>query len=244
MLPTERISYSAITQRPEVEIAGRRPHGGVGDRECGRMGSRATDAAHGADAARRRFAQPRYPELGLARIRQPRRLLAPSQGIRRFQAAGRACDQRLCDPGLPRDHGSGHRTQLGVHGPRLHPAQHAEGGERARGHQEDQRCDRKGDRQAAARLARPGPDRDLGNARYPRRRGLRLCLRLGARRSAGLAEDAHQADRQHPLHPGMQRRRDDADPASQGVGILRSRDRSVRADLRGRSGLRARSWRS
>ena len=42
----------------------------------------------------------------------------------------------------------------------------------------------------------------------------------------------HQADRQRALHPGMQRRRDDADPASQGVGILRPRHRPVRADLR------------
>ena len=47
------------------------------------------------------------------------------------------------------------------------------------------RGDPRGDRQAPARLARPRPDRDLGDARPPRRGGLRLCLRLGARRPAG-----------------------------------------------------------
>ena len=45
------------------------------------------------------------------------------------------------------------------------------------------------DRQEPARLARPRPDRDLGDARPPRRGRLRLCLRLGARRPAGGAED-------------------------------------------------------
>ena len=44
----------------------------------------------------------------------------------------------------------------------------------------------------AARLARPGPDRDLGNAGPPRRGRLRLRLRLGARRPAGRAEDAQR----------------------------------------------------
>ena len=65
----------------------------------------------------------------------------------------------------------------------------------------------------------PGTDGDLGNARPPGRRRLRLCRRLGARRSAGLAQDQKQADPQPALHAGMQRRRHDADPASQGVGI-------------------------
>ena len=45
-----------------------------------------------------------------------------------------------------------------------------------------------------------------------------------------MAEDPRQADRQHALHAGVQRRGDDADPASQGVGILRSRHGSVRTD--------------
>ena len=47
-------------------------------------------------------------------------------------------------------------------------------------------------RQAAARLARPRPDRDLGDAGPAGRGRLRLCLRLGARRPAGVAEDAQQ----------------------------------------------------
>ena len=57
--------------------------------------SDAADAAHGADAAGRRLADARHPELGLARIRQPRRLLALAQGVRRVHDPRRARDQRL-----------------------------------------------------------------------------------------------------------------------------------------------------
>ena len=88
-----------------------------------------------------------------------------------------------------------------------------------------------GHRQAAARLARPWADRNLADARSPGRGRLRLCRRLGARRSAGVAENPRQADRQPALYARMQRRRHDADPASQGVGIFRPRARPVRADL-------------
>ena len=102
------------------------------------------------------------------------------------------------------------------------------------------RGDPRSHRQEPARLARPRPDRDLGHPRPPRRGGLRLRLRLGARRPAGGAEDARrQADRQHPLHPGMQRRRDDADPAPQGGRIPRPRHRPVRAALRRRAAFGA-----
>jgi hypothetical protein len=62
--------------------------------------------------------------------------------------------------------------------------------------------------------------RDVGNPGPTGRRGLRICLRLGARRPALFAEDPDQADRRYTLHAGMQRRRDDADPASQGQRIL------------------------
>ena len=76
--------------------------------------------------------------------------------------------------------------------------------------------------QAAARLARPRPDRDLGDAGPAGRGRLRLRLRLGARRPAGVAEDAQRADPQRALHAGMQRRRHDADPASSGVANISS----------------------
>ena len=101
-----------------------------------------------------------------------------------------------------------------------HPAQHAEGAGREGRYPPDHGRDRQGHRQATARLARPRPDRDLADARSAERSRLRLRRRLGARRSAGLAQNADQADCQHPLHPGVQRRGDDADPAPQGVGIL------------------------
>ena len=95
-------------------------------------------------------------------------------------------------------------------------------------------------RQEPARLARPGTDRDLGDPRPPGRGRLRIRLRLGARRRAGRAEDARRADRQHPVHAGMQRCRDDADPAPQGERIPRPRARPVRAALQRRSGRRPR----
>jgi peptidoglycan/xylan/chitin deacetylase (PgdA/CDA1 family) len=52
-------------------------------------------------------------------------------------------------------------------------------------------------------LARAGPHRDMGDGGYPQRGRLRLRRRLGDRRSAGVAEDAQQADPQHPLHAGV-----------------------------------------
>src|SRR3954469_18148164 len=68
-----------------AEAAGRRAHGGVVHRERGGMGHQFADAAHGADATGRRRALARYSELGLARVRQPRRLLAHAEGVRRIQ---------------------------------------------------------------------------------------------------------------------------------------------------------------
>ena len=89
MLPTDRIAYSPITERAAAQTAERRPHGGVGDRQCRGMGRDAADAAHGAHAAGRRLADARRAELGLARIWQPGRLLALRQGVRRIRHSGR-----------------------------------------------------------------------------------------------------------------------------------------------------------
>ena len=79
MLPTERIAYSPIAERPPLKL----PDGArmavwviVNVEE---WDIKQTDAAHRADAARRRLADARHPELGLARIRQPRRLLAHAE---------------------------------------------------------------------------------------------------------------------------------------------------------------------
>ncbi len=129
---------------------------------------------------------------------------------------------------------------MGVHGPRLQPEEHAEGAGRARGYRQDPRGDPRLHRQAAARLARPRPHRDLGDARSPGGGGLRLRGRLGARRPAGAAQDPHQAHRQRALHAGMQRRRHDADPASSGGRVSQPRHRPVRADppRRGQIGAR------
>jgi allantoinase len=50
----------------------------------------------------------------------------------------------------------------------------------------------------------PGLTETWGNAGPFGRGRLRLCRRLGARRPAGLAQDSHQAAAQHALHAGMQ----------------------------------------
>src|SRR5262249_41012464 len=55
-----------------------------------------------------------------------------------------------------------------------------------------------------------------------------------------MAEAPRQADPQPSLYAGMQRCRHDADPAPQGIGILRPRARSIRADLCRLGSLRAR----
>ena len=122
------------------------------------------DAAHGADAAGRRLAHARHAELGLARIRQPRRLLALPQGVRRVRDPRRARDQRLRHRGLSADRAGGARAQLGVHRPRLHPAQHAEGGRTRRA---DIRKTTRGDRR------RPASRRAAGSGRASPKPGRR-----------------------------------------------------------------------
>ena len=132
MLPTDRLAYSAITERAPLKL----PDGArmvvwviVNVEE---WDPHAADAAHRADAAGRRLADARRAELGVARIRQPGRLLAPGQGVRRVRHSRRARHQRLGARRLSGDRARRGRTPVGIHRPRLHPAQHAEGGERAR----------------------------------------------------------------------------------------------------------------
>ena len=193
MLPSERLEFSAIGERPEARPAGRRPVGGLGDRQCRGMGSDAADAAYRADAAGRRRADARHPELGLARIRQPGRVLAHARGARPFPHPRGPRDQRLGDPAIRADCARRPRTRVGVHRPWLYPAEHAEGRRRARRHPQDRGGDWRLYRQAPARLARSRPDRDLGDAGPPGRGRVRIRLRLGARRPAGVAEDPNQS---------------------------------------------------
>ena len=81
MLPNDRLAYSAITNAQAAQAAEGRAHGGVDHHQCRGMGPDADHAAHGADAAGRRLADARHPELVLARIRQSRRLLAAAAGL-------------------------------------------------------------------------------------------------------------------------------------------------------------------
>src|SRR4051812_25620908 len=60
----------------EAATARRRAGGGLGHRQRRGVEREGADAAHGADAAGRRLADARHPELGVARVRQPGRHLA------------------------------------------------------------------------------------------------------------------------------------------------------------------------
>ncbi len=132
MLPTERLSYSAISKRPQLKL----PNGArmavwvivnVEEWDPKQTMPRTVLTPPG-----RRLADARHSELVLARIRQPRRLLAHPESVRRLQATGRARDQRQRHRGLSADRRGRHRAQLGIHGSWIHPAQHAEGRGRAR----------------------------------------------------------------------------------------------------------------
>ena len=244
MLPNDRIAYSPITERAAAQAARRRAHGGVGHRQCRGMGP---------DADRCRARCSRRPPAA-RRCRTCR--TGPGTNTATASASGGSskCSTNSQIPGVLAINGSALAAYPAIvraaverkwefigHGFTQRNMQKV-ANERA-DIRKDARGDHQSDRQAAARLARPRPHRDLADAGSAGRGRLRLRRRLGARRSAGLAEDARQADRQRALHAGMQRRRHDADPAPQGVGILRARARSVRTDLCRRGRSRRASWR-
>ena len=147
----------------------------------------ADDAAHGADAAGRRLADARHPELGLARIRQPRRLLAHAGGVRRLQGPGVLAINGSAIAAYRADRRARRSSATGSSWATASPRSNMQKVENER---EDIRKTTDGHRQGftgkrAARLARPRPHRDLGDAGPPRGGRLRLCRRLGAGRPAG-----------------------------------------------------------
>src|SRR5262249_6027438 len=99
--PKIRRKTEAAAQQPDrlfadrrsraAEVARRRPHGCLGGHQCRGMGFDPTDAAHRDNAAGGRFADAGRAELGLARIRQPRRLLALCRTVRPIRHSGGAC---------------------------------------------------------------------------------------------------------------------------------------------------------
>src|SRR5918999_1545720 len=66
----------AHSQARAAQAARRRAHGGLDHRQRRGMGHRPDDAAHRAAAAGGRRPDARHPELGMARVRQPGRVLA------------------------------------------------------------------------------------------------------------------------------------------------------------------------
>ncbi len=188
--PTERLDYSPISSARSLP-ARRRAAGGVGHRQCRGMGHQRDDAAHRPDPA------------GGRRRRCPTSRTGRGTNTATGSGSGGCsrCSTICAVPAVlaingsaidryTRDRRGGDGAQLGIHRPRLQPEEHAEGRRRARRHRaRPRRRSARRHRQEPARLARPRPDRDLGDAGPPRRGGLRLCLRLGARRPAGVAED-------------------------------------------------------
>ena len=143
------------------------------------------DAAHGAAAADGPAAAARPAQLGLARVRHARGLLALPRGAGRARAQGDVCHQRLGLQALSARLPGGAGSRLGIHGPRLHPAADAPRRGPAQRHRRHHRGHSRLHRQAAARLGKPRPHRDLRHHRLAGRGGHRVRRRLGARRPAG-----------------------------------------------------------
>ena len=132
MLPTDRLSYSAIGERPPLKL----PDGArmavwviVNVEE---WDPTRADATHGADAAAggRRCRTCRTGR-GTNTVTGSASGGSSRCSMRLFNSS-RSGDQRLGASRVSSDRASGGRAQVGVHWPRLHPAQHAEGEKRAR----------------------------------------------------------------------------------------------------------------
>ena len=141
MLPNERLSYSAIIDRPPLALPG-----GARLAVWVIVNVEEWDIACPCRArcspAGRRLADARHPELGLARVRQPRRLLAHARGVRRaalpatLAINGSAIAPTSRSRALP-------ATRLGVHGPRLTQTNMQKVENEARGHRAHDRSDRR-----------------------------------------------------------------------------------------------------
>ncbi len=185
----DRYTYSPITERKDYSWPERQAAGGLS-----RAQHRALRLRRGRGAsAHRRQSAARSAHLRLARLRQPGRRVALPGTVRRAQPAGRAPDQhhgvRLC--AADRRCAEGARRR--VHRPWPHqcraPRRHV-GGRREALPRGDQRFDREGLGQAAARLDGAVDGLDPRHARSPQGDGLRLPDGLAQRRPAALDEDA------------------------------------------------------
>ena len=127
-----RTPYLPIHKRPTPAAARRRARRGVDHRQCRELEPDRSDAAHGAAAADGPAAAARRAELGVARVRHARGLLALPRGAGRAQAQGDVRRQRHGLRALSRGLPGGARRRLGIHGPRLHAAADAPGRRPAR----------------------------------------------------------------------------------------------------------------
>ena len=155
----------------------------------------------------------RRAQLGLARLRDARGLLAPAGGPEPAEDPRHDVHQRPRREVL-RAGGARHaRRRLGVHGPRRRPGRHAPPARPAGGHPRVHGAPPEVHGPQAQGLARPRAHRDVGDARPPGRGGRGVRVRLGQRRSA--LRDPHDGGPAGvgPVHPGAERHSHDGDPA-------------------------------
>ena len=131
----------------------------------------------------------RPAQLGMARIRHARGLLAAVRMHAEIRRHADARDQRRRVPQLSAHCAGGEGRRLGIHGSRLVAGADAQRRGSARRDPRHDRGHPRVHRQSAARLGKPGLTETLRDHRPSRRGRHRIRRRLGAGRSAGLYRD-------------------------------------------------------
>ena len=245
MLPNERLAYSAIPERPALAL----PNGArlavwvivnVEEWDIRQTMPRTVITPPAGGAPMPDIPNWAWHEYG-NRVGFWRML--PVFDECRIPAALAINGSRHC--GLRADRAGGAGARLGVHGPRLHAEEHAEGRERARRHRPHHaRRSRASPGERPRGWLGPGLTETWETPDLLAEAGYDYVCDWVLDDQPVVLKTRSGSDRQRALHAGVQRRGDDADPASQGVGVCRPRHRSVRAaDARTRRDRRA-SWRS
>src|SRR5436190_1879201 len=146
-------------RRPSgAQAAGRCARRGLDHRQRRRVVHRAQHAAHGSSSALWTAAAARPAELGVARVRHARGLLAFSRSSKKAPAQSDAGDQRLGAQVLSARRAGGEGCGLGIHGAWLDPAADASCRGSAKSNQRHRRRDQGIHRQGAEGLGKSRPD--------------------------------------------------------------------------------------
>src|SRR5437016_8884139 len=185
------------------------------------------------DLAAGRRGHARRAELGVARVRDARGVLAAPRGVDQPQDPGDDRDQRPRVRGIPRGRAGHARRQVGVHGARRRAGSDAPDPRSTRRHRRGHPDHREVHGQEPQGLARARPHRDVGDARPVARGGDRVHLGLGQRRSA--LPDPHDggAARVGALLDRAERHPDHGDPAPRVVAVAGALQGLLRSAVRG-----------